>query len=416
MTAATSPATPLAAFSAYGIELEYMIVERESLAVLPIGDRLLGDLKASGAAGSGFAWSNELVLHLLEVKNQPPTSRLDELTEGFHAEIARVGVLLAQHGARLMPGGMHPWMNPATETHLWPHRDAAIYSTYDRIFDCRAHGWSNIQSMQVNLPFANDEEFARLHAAARLLLPILPALAASSPIADAHVQASLDFRLECYRRHTARMPSLLGRVVPENSDSLADYRARILEAMYAEIAPHDPAGVLRQEWLNARGVIPRFERHAIEIRVIDMQECPQADLAVAGLASAAVRALYDGRWSSCADQQGMATGTLAAILDDCIRDAERAVIEDPHFLALFGFPASRCEARDLWHHLYLACQVDPLLSPGSKAVLQAILDRGTLARRILDAVGPDCDRARLAAVYRELCDCLADGRMFVGSP
>lgn len=74
-------------------------------------------------------------------------------------------------------------MDPATESRFWPHGDAIVYRTYDRIFGCRSHGWANIQCMHLNLPFAGDEEFARLHAAARLLLPILPALAANSPAA-----------------------------------------------------------------------------------------------------------------------------------------------------------------------------------------------------------------------------------------
>ena len=41
-----------------------------------------------------------------------------------------------------------------------------------------------------------------------------------------------------------------------------------------------------------------------------------------------------------------------------------------------------------------------------------MLERGPLARRILRAVGPECSKARLQAVYRELCDCLDEGRMF----
>src|SRR5665811_1134453 len=92
-------------------------------------------------------------------------------------------------GAQLMPGAMHPWMDPHSETRLWLGDNAVIYGAYDRIFDCKSHGWANLQSMHVNLPFADDNEFARLHAASRLVLPILPALAASSPIAedkDAH--------------------------------------------------------------------------------------------------------------------------------------------------------------------------------------------------------------------------------------
>jgi hypothetical protein len=43
-----------------------------------------------------------------------------------------------------------------------------------------------------------------------------------------------------------------------------------------------------------------------------------------------------------------------------------------------------------------------------------MLEQGPLARRILRAVGPECTKARLQEVYRELCDCLEAGRMFVG--
>ena len=38
----------------------------------------------------------------------------------------------------------------------------------------------------LNLPFSSDEEFGRLHAAIRLLLPLLPALAASSPLVEVY--------------------------------------------------------------------------------------------------------------------------------------------------------------------------------------------------------------------------------------
>jgi len=224
----TKKTAPLRAFSRYGIELEYMIVDSESLAVKPIADALLRKITASASTEvdtGRIAWSNELVLHVVEVKNPSPQARLEGLAAGFQDEIQRIDGLLAEFGARLMPGAMHPWMNPATETQLWPHEHEAIYRTYDRVFDCRAHGWANIQSMHVNLPFADDEEFARLHAAVRLLLPILPALAASSPVADGRARDDLDFRLACYRLHPARVPSLIGRFIPDNAFSRADYEA-----------------------------------------------------------------------------------------------------------------------------------------------------------------------------------------------
>ena len=83
--------------------------------------------------------------------------------------------------AILLPTAMHPWMDPHTETLLWPHGNRDIYHTYNRIFNCQGHGWSNLQSVHVNLAFKGDEEFGRLHGAIRLLLPLLPALAITSP-------------------------------------------------------------------------------------------------------------------------------------------------------------------------------------------------------------------------------------------
>ncbi len=410
-------AAALRAFAGYGIELEYMIVNRDSLAVMPIADELLrkaaGSITNEFAAGR-FGWSNELVLHLVEIKNVAPDSRLAGLAAGFQEEIGRVDELLAGFGARLMPTAMHPWMDPATETRLWPRQHADIYRTYDRIFGCSAHGWANIQSMHLNLPFADDAEFARLHAAVRLLLPILPALAASSPVADGRARAALDFRMECYRSHPARVPSLIGKIIPDSVASRAEFAATVLAPMYRDIASHDPKGVLRHEWLNTRGAIPRFDRHALEIRVIDLQECPQADLAIAALTSAVARGLYAGRWSEADAQQGCATSTLVEILDACSRDADRALIENAQYLTLLGFPQGRCEAHELWRHLLAECAADPLLAEVDRAPLDLILRRGPLARRILGELGADFTRSRLEAVYRELCDCLAAGRLFMG--
>lgn len=407
----------LSAFSGYGIELEYMIVDRDSLSVLPIADKLLRNANgnyASEVDRGRFSWSNELTLHLIELKSAAPEPSLDGLAAGFQAELGRMDELLAGFGARLMPGAMHPWMNPALETRLWPHENALIYRSYDRIFGCHTHGWANIQSMHVNLPFAGDQEFARLHAAVRLLLPILPALAASSPIADGRAQAALDFRMDCYRFHPARLPSLIGLLIPDNAASRAEYEAAVLAPMYRQIAPLDGDGVLRHEWLNTRGAIPRFDRNALEIRVIDLQECPQADLAIAALASAVARGLYVGRWSELGAQRRIETGALADILLACIRDADRAVIADANYLGLLGFPRDSCEAHELWRHLLAECAADPLLSQVSRVPLDTILSRGPLARRIMRALGTGFDRQQLEAVYRELCDCLARGQLFMG--
>ena len=55
--------TPLHAFAGYGIELEYMIVDRDSLSVLPIADELLHSMagtRVSEFVDGELALSNEL--------------------------------------------------------------------------------------------------------------------------------------------------------------------------------------------------------------------------------------------------------------------------------------------------------------------------------------------------------------------
>jgi gamma-glutamyl:cysteine ligase YbdK (ATP-grasp superfamily) len=410
--------TPLSAYSGYGIELEYMIVDQDTLSVRPVADTLLRN--ASGEVvneltRNSMGWSNELTLHLIEIKNKHPVPELLPLVNAFQLEVAGINRRLKALGACLMPTGMHPWMDPVSETRLWPHEYADIYQAYDRIFGCRRHGFANLQSMHLNLPFQNDAQFARLHAAVRLILPILPALAASSPIAEGGPSGFLDNRLEAYRTHQAKLPSTMGQVIPDTISSRAEYQALILQPMYEAISSFDPQGTLRHEWLNARGAIPRFERMAVEIRLIDMQEYPGADLAVAAAITAVVRWLDEGKRSDLAAQQSYPTHRLAELLHSCIRDADLVRIEDPAYLALLGLSPAPCSAAELWRQLIGSWwQREPQQRKTWGEPLNVILEHGPLSRRILRAAGPDCTRPRLKQIYRALCNCLSTGRPFLG--
>ncbi len=55
------------------------------------------------------------------------------------------------------------------------------------------------------------------------------------------------------------------------------------------------------------------------------------------------------------------------------------------------------------------------MSAAHRGALDHILNRGSLARRIMRALGTGFSRSQLAAVYLQLCDCLATGRLFEGS-
>jgi glutamate---cysteine ligase / carboxylate-amine ligase len=408
-------------FDAFGVELEYMIVAADSLSVLPVTDRVLhsvaGEYLSEVELGE-ISWSNELALHVIELKTTRPTADLAGLPQLFQEHIERINELLRPLGGRLMPSAMHPWMNPLREMKLWPHEFSPIYEAFNRIFDCRGHGWANLQSVHLNLPFSGDAEFAHLHAAVRLLLPILPALAASSPIYDGRLTGLCDSRLEVYRHNARRIPAVVGQVIPEPVYSRAEYERQILRRMYDEIAPYDPEGVLQHEFLNARGAIARFDRGSIEIRVLDVQECPAADLAICIAAVAVLKALTAERWTSLETQQACDTERLHNILLAAIQQGEHARIDDDNYLAQFGFsPGTACTAGELWRHLAESCGLlnAQIPTPWQQA-LQTILDEGTLSCRITNAVGPEASQQALYATYGKLCDCLAQGSMFGSLP
>jgi carboxylate-amine ligase len=407
---------PLSLFAAYGVELEYMIVDAESLEVRPIADEVfravVGEITGEYETPD-ISWSNELVSHVIELKTTAPAPSLEPLGEAFHRNVLTINDVLRPMSCRLMPTAMHPWMNPDREMKLWPHDYGPVYAAFDRIFDCRGHGWANLQSVHINLPFANDEEFGRLHAAIRLILPILPALAASSPAMDGRVTGTLDNRLAVYRTNARRVPSVSGEVIPEPVFTRADYDEQIFQRMYRDIAPLDPEGILQHEWLNARGAIARFDRGAIEIRVLDIQECPAADMAIVTLIVETLKALVGQRWSTTAEQRVTPSKSLVALLHDTIQNAENATVGDRTYLRHFGCTAEKqITAAQLWSRIAAELNVSRLLGAAEQAALETILSRGTLASRIATRLGTNPDRATMQKAYQELSDCLAANRSF----
>ena len=406
----------LCLFDGYGVELEYMIVDASSLAVRPLCDKLLlaEHNSLDDVERGAIAWSNELVLHVVELKTNGPAQSLEGLPEQFAADVRHINRILMGLKARLMPTAMHPFMDPLKETQLWPHEFNSVYESFNKIFDCRGHGWANLQSTHINLPFGDDAEFGQLHAAIRLLLPILPALAASSPIFGGKVSATLDARLRFYADNARRVPAVSGQVIPEAASSRKDYETRILARIYRDMADHDPQGVLQHEWVNARGAIARFDRSAIEIRTLDVQECPLADLSIAAAVVAVLQALVAQRWLPAAQQQAWPIAPLVALHRDCIVHGPDAVIKDAAYLKAFNFPDGKAAtAGELWHHLIQS--VWPASAPQAapwRAPLQIILQQGPLAQRIVRALGDDTSRQNIKAVYQELCACLEAGKLF----
>ena len=405
-------------FEGYGIELEYMIVDQQTLDVMPIADQLIKEVAGSYASEidcGRLCWSNELVLQVIELKTNGPAASLQRLDKQFQAEANEINQQLESYNAMLLPTAMHPWMNPDTEMKLWPHDYNPVYEAYNRIFNCRGHGWANLQSTHINLPFDGDEEFKKLHAAVRLILPLLPAIAASSPIADTEVKKQANFRLHVYKNNASKIPSVTGDVIPEQVFSKGDYEREVFQRMYRDIAPHDPDGILQEEWLNSRGAIARFDRGSIEIRLLDIQECPLADLAIVRIIIDTLKALVNESWSSLEDQKRWSVQSLFNILLHTIENAENAKIKDNNYSRLFGFfgDVRPLTAGGLWKHLF-----DTLYNEEAVAAdevlqaLKAIIEKGTLSSRIKKALSIKPDKSEIKEVYRQLGQCLAEGRLF----
>ncbi len=407
--------SPYHLFHGYGIELEYMLVDKDTLKVKPMVDDVLKN--AIGEIGSDFengivTWSNELVLHVIELKSTHPESDLEALENAFERNISRINTILEESNAMLMPSAAHPFMDPFTETKLWPHGNNEVYELYDKIFDCKGHGWSNLQSTHLNLPFSGEAEFAKLHAAIRMILPILPALCASSPVLDGKLSGMLDTRLRYYKTNQAQLPSITGMVIPEAVFSFEDYKSTIYAAIEKDIAEYNTEAILDPVWVNSRGAIARFDRGSIEIRIMDAQECPAADLAIVNVVVEVLKAIVGGKFCSLQDQMKLDTRSLAAIFDTMIVSGKQTLIDDTAYLATFGATAP-ITAKDLWK---IILHKIPAATPYEKrwqGLIQTILEKGSLSERIIAAIHGDASEKRIKNIFRELSTCLAENRMFV---
>jgi hypothetical protein len=214
--------------------------------------------------------------------------------------------------------------------------------------------------------------------------------------------------MEFYRHNARRVPQVSGEIVPIPATSRAAYESQVLQPIYDALEPFDPDGILRYEWANARGCIARFDRDAIEIRVLDIQECPAADLAIAALVVDALKTLCEGVPLSIEQQNAFSTATLAEQFRRCLRDADHSpLLDDGYARALGVAPGS--SAGDAWRQLF----ANSRLTGGEfEAALRHLLERGCLARRIARAVSDSPSSTQIEQVYRALNRCLLEGELF----
>ncbi len=404
-------------FEVTGIELEYPTVDadlRVRHLVEPLFRRLAGR-PVSDVERGGTVFSNELAAHVFEIKTAGPRRSLAvaerQLVQGLQPVIK---LLREEFGSRLLPTGMHPFMDPA-EGRTWPRAGRGIYETYSRLFDTRGHGWMNVQSCHINLPFGDEKETVLLHNAIACLMPYLPALSASSPIFAGRLGPDVDNRLAFYRTNQKRIPHISGKVVPEFMSSFAQYKRDIFAPIYRDLRKIPGGGRLCHEWINSRGASVRFNRRAIEIRVLDTQECVRMDIAIASFIRAVLRTMVG--WLASGEMALPDHAMLVADFDRTVRAGGEAEVNAGHFKPWLRRHRRRLTPRDVLRRLFEESAGKVPSDEAQYLPLVAYrLRKGSLAERIRREVHRRLGRRGasrrdvIRGVYEELALCLEQNR------
>jgi gamma-glutamyl:cysteine ligase YbdK (ATP-grasp superfamily) len=309
-----------------GPEHEYSLVNKD-LKPLPISDKIIKDYCGkiiNFIELPSFTFGKEMQLHVMEIKANQPFKSPFEFEETMQIAVSTLSQIVQKYGAMLLGTGMHPLLK-LQDTGIWPHYHKKIYQQYGKIFDLNQHGWLNIQSFHLNLPFQKEADGIQTHNQLVNLCAYLPAISTSSPIYEGKIGLDVDNRLQFYKVNQKEIPSISGDVIPEYVSSLGQYKRDVIERYSQDLAN---AGadktLLRREWVNSRGVIFRFDRCALEVRVMDEQECIKSDVALACFVRAAIRGL------NASNVELLSHDVLVKDFNKIIKDGLNAEVSSPH--------------------------------------------------------------------------------------
>ena len=312
-------------FSVVGVEVGYLVVNDLTLNIKPCIFSLKNE--------EHDLIEEKLDMHKLVLCLKEPASSFVGLDKAFHSNILRVLNELKSHGAKLLAGAVHPWIDVM-----------------------------NFKGMQLHLPFRTEEDVRHLHSSLRILIPIIPAIAAASPFSKGDRTGFLDYRMHLGSSTVPQIPDV--KPTPEV-----------------------------------------FGSTSYEIKAADSQECPKADLAIAESIFITARGLAAGKWNTRKFYETFSTNDLFAILVACIKSGEDAMIDNLSYLRCFGLKKPVL-AKELWEKIF-----EELLNKKMHfyETFSEILKHGTLAKRLLKAykkVGS------LKPIYEELSKALETNQLW----
>ena len=376
----------------------------QELKILPISDTIIKDCcgkTVNFVEMPTFTFGKELQLHVMELKANFPFESPVQFEETMQNAVLTLSQIVQEHGAKLLGTGMHPLLK-LKEAGIWPHYHRKVYHEYDKIFNLNQHGWLNIQSFHLNLPYQKESVGIQIHNLLANLCAYLPAIAASSPIYEGKLGPDEDNRLQFYKVNQKEIPSVTADVIPEYATSFSQYKHDVI-VRYSEDLARAGADktLLWREWVNSRGVIFRFDRSAIEIRVMDEQECIKSDVALSCFIRAALRGLIASK------AELLPHNLLVHDFNAVINEGLNAKVSNPHgkmakpvcqsYLDL-GFEwADADEKKYLW-------------------LIKKRLERGNLSEIIRDRVLRRAEKTdfheAIINIYSKLIKCLSDNEPY----
>jgi glutamate---cysteine ligase / carboxylate-amine ligase len=387
-----------------GPEHEYSLVG-ENLKVLPISDKIIKDYcgkTVNFIKLPKFTFGKEMQLHVMEIKANLPFTTASEFEESIQNAVTALSQIVQKHDANLLGTGMHPLLK-LNDTAIWPHYHKKIYREYGKIFNLNQHGWLNIQSFHLNLPFQQEADAIQTHNQLANLCTYLPAIAASSPIFEGKDGPNIDNRLQFYKINQKEVPSITGDVIPEYANSLSQYKRDVIGQYTRDFAEKGAdKTLLNREWVNSRGVIFRFDRCALEVRAMDEQECVVSDVALACFVRAALRGLI------ASNAQLLPHDVLVKDFNAVIKDGLNSEVSSPlgktarqvcqHYFNLAQEHADGEEKKYLW-------------------LIKKRIDEGSLSElvrvRVLRRAQKTDFHQAIVDVYSTLIKCLIDNQPYL---
>jgi carboxylate-amine ligase len=390
------PYKPLAVF---GPEHEFSVINEE-LKPLPIVDQIIKDFCGKivdFVYTPRFTFGKEASLQIMEIKAKTPFKSAEIFEETMQNAVSTLWIFLKErYQARLVGTGMHPLLN-LEDTQIWPHSNQDIIEDLGKIFNLKRHGWLNIQSFQLNLPYSNEKKAVSLYNALTHLCAYLPAISASSPIYEGKLGRNVDNRLHHYKMKKREIPSMSGDVVPEYISSFNQFRKNVV-GKYSEDLRNVGAGpkLLYSERDNLRSLIFRFNREAIEIKIMDEQECIKSDVALSCFIRAATRGLLAEQKEPPSHQ--MLVDDYTSIVENGLRarvahpsgETARGVCQ--HFFRLASQYAKKDEKKYLW-------------------IVKKRIEKGNLSElireRVLAKAQKTSFKEAIVSTYLKLSECLS---------